>query len=161
MGCKGLVPRMLDDDRSYSQYRFRLVASQLQVLRGCHPLYIPRSLDEFPATVDWTSERALQDIPDTMWESARILLQCVLVSPRLLLVEELAEFLAFDFNAGAKAGDRSSRRYHVCMTRAHTTVAEACLRILLSLNGEASGGSPQELPSRCLCYEALDGPCRV
>ena len=39
----------------------------------------------------------------------------------------------------AKAGDRSSRRYHVDMTRAHTTVAEACLRILLSLNDEASG----------------------
>ena len=62
MGCKELVSQMLDDDRSYSQYRFRLVASQLHVLRGCHPLHIPRSLDEFPVTVDWTSERALQDI---------------------------------------------------------------------------------------------------
>ena len=66
MGCKGLVLRMLDDDRSYSQYRFQLVASQLHVLRGCHPLHIPRSLDEFPATVDWTYERVLQGIPDTM-----------------------------------------------------------------------------------------------
>ena len=42
----------------------------------------------------------LQDIPDTKWECAHILLQCVLASSRPLLVEELAEFLAFDFNAG-------------------------------------------------------------
>jgi hypothetical protein len=189
---------MLVDDCLYLQHRFRLVASQLHVLRGCHPLHIPRSLDEFPATVDWTYERALQDIPDTMWESSHVLLQCVLVSSRPLLVEELCEFLAFDFNAGAppkfqascrpedpedavlsmcpglfaivetnasrtvrfshpsvkeflisshlaKAGD-SSRRYHVDMTRAHTTVAEACLRILLSLNGEASGDHLKNFP---------------
>jgi hypothetical protein len=50
--------------------------------------------------LDWTYEQVLQDIPDTKWECAHILLQCVLVSSCPLLVEELAEFLTFDFNAG-------------------------------------------------------------
>ena len=179
--------------------RFRLVASQLHALRGCHPLRISGTLDEFPSTLDWTYERALQDIPDTMWESSHLLLQCVLVSSRPLLVEELAEFLAFDFNTGtlpklqascrpedaedavlsmcpgflsivevndsrivqfthssvkeflisshlAKAGNKSSRRYHVDITRAHSTVAKACLRVLLSLDGEVSKDNLKNFP---------------
>ena len=72
----------------------------MDVLRSCLPLRIRRALEEFPATLDWTYERALQGIPDAKWECAHILLQCVLVSSRPLLVEELAEFLAFDFNTG-------------------------------------------------------------
>ena len=57
-------------------------------------------MDELPGTVDETYEHILQDIPDAKWECTHLLLQCVLVARRPLLVEELAEFLAFDFKAG-------------------------------------------------------------
>jgi hypothetical protein len=55
--------------------------------------------DELPDTLDGTYERTLQEINDTNWEFAQRLLRVVVVS-RPLRVEELAEFLAFDFKAG-------------------------------------------------------------
>ena len=42
----------------------------------------------------------MQKIEDANWEFARRLLQCVAVAFRPLRVEELAEILAFDFQAG-------------------------------------------------------------
>jgi hypothetical protein len=57
-------------------------------------------LDELPETLDATYERTLQEIDGTNWEFARRLLLCVAVVSRPLRVEELAECLAFDFNAG-------------------------------------------------------------
>jgi hypothetical protein len=51
-------------------------------------------------TLDGTYERTLREIKETNWEFAQRLLQCVTVIPRPLRVEELAEFLAFDFKAG-------------------------------------------------------------
>ncbi len=53
-----------------------------------------------PETLDGTYERTLREINDTNWEFAQRLLQCVSVVSRPLSVEELAEFLAFDFKAG-------------------------------------------------------------
>jgi ankyrin repeat protein len=43
----------------------------------------------------------LKDIGDQNWEFARRLFQCVAAASRPLRVEELAEFLAFDFDAGS------------------------------------------------------------
>jgi len=51
-------------------------------------------------TLDETYERTLQEIDDANWEFARRLIQCVAVVSRPLRVEELAEFLAFDFKVG-------------------------------------------------------------
>ena len=51
-----------------------------------------------PETLDGTYERTLQDIGNQNWEYAHRLLQCVAVAARPLRVEELADFLAFDFN---------------------------------------------------------------
>jgi hypothetical protein len=51
-------------------------------------------------TLDETYERTLNEIGDTNWEFARRLIQCVAVVSRPLKVEELAEFLAFDFSTG-------------------------------------------------------------
>ena len=47
-----------------------------------------------------TYARALEDIGGQNWECAHRLLQCVAVASRPLRVEELAEFLAFDFEEG-------------------------------------------------------------
>ena len=73
---------------------------QLECLARCLPGHIRHALDELPSTLDATYERTLQEIDDTTWEFARRLLHCVTVVSRPLRVEELAEFLAFDFNAG-------------------------------------------------------------
>ena len=69
-------------------------------LRGCHPGSIRYALAELPETLDETYERALRDIKKADWELAHRLFQSVVVASRPLRVEELAEFLAFDFNAG-------------------------------------------------------------
>jgi ankyrin repeat protein len=53
-----------------------------------------------PKTLDETYERTLQDIDEENWEYAHRLFQCITVASRPLRVEELAEFLAFDFDAG-------------------------------------------------------------
>jgi hypothetical protein len=57
-------------------------------------------LDELPGTLNETYERTLQDIDEQNWDYAHRMLQCIAVASRPLRVEELAEFLAFDFDAG-------------------------------------------------------------
>jgi len=75
------------------------VYCQLDYLGKCLPGRIQHALDELPETLDATYERTLREIDNTNWEFARRLLQCVAMAARPLGVEELAEFLAFDFNA--------------------------------------------------------------
>ena len=70
---------------------------QLAYLRHCLPGRIRRALNELPKTLDETYERTLEDIGDQNWEYAHRLFQCVAAASRPLRVEELAEFLAFDF----------------------------------------------------------------
>jgi hypothetical protein len=69
-------------------------------LRGCHPGRIRHVLSQLPETLDETYERTLREINKEAWELAHRLLQCVAVASRPLRVEELAEFLAFDFKSG-------------------------------------------------------------
>jgi len=76
------------------------VYCQLEYLANCPPVRIQRALDELPATLDETYERTLREIEDTNSEYAPRLLLCVAVAYRPLKVEELAEILAFDFEAG-------------------------------------------------------------
>ena len=83
-----------------SEFRFRWVFCQFEVLRRCLPARIRQALGELPESLDGTYERILQQIDKTNWKFSRRLFQCVAVAPRPLRVEELAEFLAFDFNAG-------------------------------------------------------------
>ena len=61
-------------------------------------------LEELPETLDETYERVLMDINKANREPARRLLQCLTVALRPLRVEELAEVLAFDFDAPAYGG---------------------------------------------------------
>jgi Ankyrin repeats (3 copies) len=73
----------------------------LDKLRRCISSRIRRALDELPETLDETYERALLDIDKENWAYAHRLFQCLVVSLRPLRVEELAEFLAFEFEDGA------------------------------------------------------------
>ena len=53
-----------------------------------------------PVTLDGTYQRILGEINEAHWEFAHRLFQLISVAFRPLSVEELAELLAFDFNAG-------------------------------------------------------------
>jgi ankyrin repeat protein len=53
-----------------------------------------------PETLDETYGRILQDIDEEKWEFSHRLFQCIMAASRPFLVEELAEFLVFDFKAG-------------------------------------------------------------
>ena len=81
--------------------RFRWVYCQLVYLRGCLPGRIRRTLEELPETLDETYARTLKEIDKKNWEYAHRLFQCVAAASRPLHVNELAEFLAFDFDAGS------------------------------------------------------------
>jgi len=76
------------------------VFCQLAYLRRCIPGRIRRALDDLPETLDETYARALKEIDKQNWEYAHRLFQCVAVASRPLRVKEVAEFLAFDFEAG-------------------------------------------------------------
>ena len=67
---------------------------------GLIPARIRRALVELPDTLDETYERTLREINKAEWEIAHRLFQFVSVSRRPLLVKELADLLAFDFEAG-------------------------------------------------------------
>ena len=73
---------------------------QLGQLRRCLPPSVRLVLDELPETLDDTYERILHEIDNSKREFARRLLLCVSVAYHPFRVEELAEFLAFNFEAG-------------------------------------------------------------
>jgi ankyrin repeat protein len=77
-----------------------LVYCQLEALRHCLPSSVGGTLDELPKTLDETYERILRGgFNEANREHAHRLLQCLAVAVRPLLVEELAEVLAVDFDA--------------------------------------------------------------
>ena len=73
---------------------------QVLYLRSCHPGRIRHALAELPETLDETYKRTLREVNKADWELAHWLFQVVAVASHPLRVEELVEFLAFDFNAG-------------------------------------------------------------
>src|SRR6267142_1077443 len=99
MACKASIPYFFMT-LTRTSGRFRWAYCQLDYLGKCLPGRIQHALDELPETLDATYERTLQEIDGTNWEFARRLLLCVAVVSRPLRVDELAECLAFDFNAG-------------------------------------------------------------
>ena len=172
---------------------------QLVYICGCLPGRIRQALGDLPETLDETYRRTLREISKAHWELAYRLLQCVAVASRPLRVEELAEFLAFDFKARpipkfredwrledpldavlstcssllavvnaegspviqfshfsvkefltstrlAESSDTISRCYHISMISAHTLVAQACLGILLHLDGNVTRDDLEKFP---------------
>jgi ankyrin repeat protein len=85
-------------------YRFRWVFCQLDTLRHCFPPNLRQFLNELPDTLDETYERMLRGISKAQQNNAHRLLQCLAVAVRPLRVEELAELLAFDFQASSSGG---------------------------------------------------------
>ena len=85
-------------------YRFRWVFCQLDALQHCFPPNLRQYLNELPETLDETYERILKGINKAQKDNAHRLLQCLTVAVRPLLVEELAELLAFDFEASNSGG---------------------------------------------------------
>jgi hypothetical protein len=85
-------------------YRFRWVFCQLDALQHCFPPNLRQYLNELPETLDETYERILRSINKAQKDNAHRLLQCLTVAVRPLLVGELAELLAFDFQATTSGG---------------------------------------------------------
>ena len=76
----------------------------METLRHCFPPNLRRFLNELPESLDETYERILRGINKAQKEDARRLLQCLTVAARPLLVEEVAELLAFDFQTTSERG---------------------------------------------------------
>ena len=71
---------------------------QLAFLRRCiRTKDIERTLDELPKTLEGTYARILEEIDEQNWKYAHIIFQCVAAAFRPLRVDELSQFLAFDF----------------------------------------------------------------
>jgi len=98
------------------------VFCQLELLRQCFPPSVRRILEELPDSLDETYERILKEIRKPNQGYAHRLLQCLVVAVRPLQVEELAEVLAFDFNAegipklnlGCRWGDQEEAVMSAC-----------------------------------------------
>ena len=71
---------------------------QLEALQDCLPSSVRRTLMDLPESLDETYERILREIRRGR-DHAHRLLQCLTVAIRPLHVEELAELLAYDFDA--------------------------------------------------------------
>jgi hypothetical protein len=101
--CKG-VTLFHAGNSSYVLFRFRWVFCQLDALQHCFPPNLRQYLNELPESLDETYERILKGINKAQIDNAHRLLQCLTVAVRPLLVEELAELLAFDFQASSAGG---------------------------------------------------------
>jgi ankyrin repeat protein len=177
------------------------VFCQFEFLRRCiRTKDIERTLDELPKTLDGTYARILEEIDDQNWKYAHIFFQCVAAAFRPLRLDELSQFLSFDFEAEstptflddqlpgdpadavftmcssllavvkpegqdspvvqyahfsvkeyltstrlAEAKDTISR-FHVSMTRAHTTIAQGCLGLLLHLDETVTDDGLEKFP---------------
>ena len=76
----------------------------MDALRHCFPPNLRQYLNELPETLDETYDRILKGISKAQKNNAHRLLQCLTVAVRPLLVAELAELLAFDFQASTSRG---------------------------------------------------------
>ncbi len=74
----------------------------MDALQHCFPPNIRQFLNELPETLDETYERILRGINKAQKGHAHRLLQCLALAVRPLRVEELAELLAFDFQASSE-----------------------------------------------------------
>jgi len=110
MECETYMAECSTTACSYLYHRFRWIFCQLEFLRRCLPARIRQALGELPESLDGTYERILQDIDEANWKFSHRIFQCVSVTSRPLRVEELAEFLAFDFDAAPTPEFRPSWR---------------------------------------------------
>ena len=79
--------------------RFRWAFCQLEILLDCLPASVQHTLSELPDSLDETYERILREIRKPNQRLAHRLMQCLVAAVRPLQVKELAEVLAFNFDA--------------------------------------------------------------
>ena len=107
---------------------------QLARLRQCLSPRIRQALDELPKTLDETYEHTLLDIHDENWAYAHRLFQCIVVARRPLLVEELAEFIAFKSETGGNLTFEGIWRPE----NPRDTVLSTCSSLIAIVNVEGS-----------------------
>ena len=98
MECKGATLSR-DACLLIFEIRFRWVFCQLDTLRQCLPSSVRPTLEQLPESLDETYERIVVDIKKANKGQAYRMLQCLAVAIRPLSVAELAELLAFEFDA--------------------------------------------------------------
>ncbi|KAN0138161.1 Ankyrin repeat-containing domain protein [Lactarius tabidus] len=89
---------------------FRWVYCKLEVLRQCHRNDLHRILKELPQSLDKTYQRILKEINNAYPKEAHRLFQCLVAAHRPLRVEELAEVLTLDVDAGGLPTFNTNRR---------------------------------------------------
>ena len=72
---------------------------QLEVLLDCLPPSVQHTLEDLPDSLDETYERILKEIRKPNQRLAHRLMQCLVAAVRPLQVKELAEVLAFNYDA--------------------------------------------------------------
>ncbi|KAN0133356.1 Ankyrin repeat-containing domain protein [Lactarius tabidus] len=113
---------------------FRWVFCQLETLRRCFPMAIRSTLDKLPQSLDETYERTLLGIDKEKQIYAHRLFQCLTVSIRPLRVEELAEVLAVQFDAGRDSEYSTEWR----PGNAQQAVLSACSSLITIVNVDGS-----------------------
>jgi hypothetical protein len=110
------------------------VDCQLVHICDCTPAGIQHALAELPETLDETYERTLRGIKRENWEIAHRIFQFVSVASRPLHVKELADLLAFDFEAGS-----IPKFYEDCrLEDPADAVLSACSALLAIVNDQGS-----------------------
>ena len=114
--------------------RFRWAFCQLDTLRRCMPSSIRKALNELPATLDETYERALEGIPKEKRQHAHRLFQCLVVAIRPLRVEELGELFAIEFDRDAGPNLKEGWRPE----SAEDAVLSACSSLIAVIENKGS-----------------------
>ncbi|KAH9024693.1 hypothetical protein EDB85DRAFT_2292506 [Lactarius pseudohatsudake] len=117
---------------------FRWVFCQLEMLRHCMPSKIRQSLNKLPKTLDETYKRILEEIPETNHDHVLRLLQCLAVAIRPLYVDELAEILAFDWDASK--GEVPTFNADWRSKDQERELLSACLSLITVVDGVNSAG---------------------
>ena len=107
---------------------------QLEALRHCFPSSVRRILEELPESLDETYERILKEIQEPKQGHAYRLLQCLVAAVRPLRVEEIAEVLAFNFNAEGTPSLNPGWRWE----DQEAAVLSACSSLIVIANTEDS-----------------------
>jgi ankyrin repeat protein len=86
------------------------VYCQVVYICGLKPARIRHALSVLPKTLDETYQRTLREINEEEWEMAHRVFQFIAVARRPLNVKELADLLAFEFEAGSNPKFREDWR---------------------------------------------------
>jgi ankyrin repeat protein len=98
------------------------------------PSSLRKALNELPATLDDTYERALQGIPKEQWQHAHRLFQCLVAAIRPLRVEELGEMFAMELDSNAVPNLVEGWRPE----NPEATVLSACSSLIVAIEDDGS-----------------------